>query len=41
MESLREWFLDTVFGNGYIAIVIVVVALAIVGVARIFRPGRL
>lgn len=37
METLREFFLDTVFGNGRIALGVVLVTVAVIALARLSR----
>ncbi|PFG18789.1 hypothetical protein [Serinibacter salmoneus] len=41
VDALRELYLDTVFGNGWIAVAVVAAAGVATVVARVFRPGRL
>lgn len=41
VDAIRELYLDVVFGNGWIALGVVIAATVATLVARVFRPGRL
>lgn len=40
MDALRELFLDVVFGNGRIALSVIVLTAVVVALARLGRPVK-